>query len=58
MPADVVDYQIFGEEMQFVEIELDPGESAIAEVMRAMAVRRDRLGSVRTAGPPKGQRGS
>lgn len=31
MAADVVDYQIFGEEMQFVEIELDPGESAIAE---------------------------
>jgi uncharacterized protein (TIGR00266 family) len=29
--TDVVDYQIFGEEMQFVEVELDPGESAIAE---------------------------
>jgi uncharacterized protein (TIGR00266 family) len=29
--ADVVDYQIYGEEMQFVEVELDPGESAIAE---------------------------
>ena len=26
-----VDYQIFGEEMQFVEVELDPGESAVAE---------------------------
>ncbi len=26
-----VDYRIFGEEMQFVEVELDPGEGAIAE---------------------------
>ncbi len=26
-----IDYQIFGEEMQYVEIELDPGETAIAE---------------------------
>ncbi len=29
--ADDIDYQIIGQEMQFVEIELDPGESAIAE---------------------------
>jgi len=29
--ADEVDYQIHGHEMQFVEIELDPGESAVAE---------------------------
>jgi uncharacterized protein (TIGR00266 family) len=29
--ADVVDYRIHGEDMQFVEIELDPGESAVAE---------------------------
>ncbi len=26
-----IDYKIFGEEMQFVEIELDPGETVIAE---------------------------
>lgn len=26
-----IDYKIFGEEMQFVEVELDPNESAIAE---------------------------
>src|SRR5687767_9332510 len=26
-----IDYKIYGEEMQFVEIELDPGETAIAE---------------------------
>ncbi|MNV14381.1 hypothetical protein D3C71_1050660 [compost metagenome] len=29
--ADDIDFKIFGQEMQFVEIELDPGESAIAE---------------------------
>ena len=29
--ADAIDYRIYGEDMQFVEIELDPGESAIAE---------------------------
>ncbi|TNE62797.1 MAG: TIGR00266 family protein [Alphaproteobacteria bacterium] len=29
--ADDVDYEVRGHEMQFVEIELDPGESAIAE---------------------------
>lgn len=29
--ADEVDYKIIGSEMQFVEIELDPGESAVAE---------------------------
>ncbi len=29
--ADVIDYKIFGEDMQFVEVELDPGESAVAE---------------------------
>ena len=26
----VVDYRIVGNEMQFVEVELDPGESAVA----------------------------
>jgi uncharacterized protein (TIGR00266 family) len=29
--ADEIDYTIFGSEMQFVEVELDPGESAVAE---------------------------
>lgn len=29
--AHEIDYKIFGSEMQFVEIELDPGESVIAE---------------------------
>ncbi|MFN7277870.1 MAG: AIM24 family protein, partial [Betaproteobacteria bacterium] len=31
MAADVIDYEIFGSEMQYVEIELDPGEAAIGE---------------------------
>lgn len=29
--AEEIDYQIFGDDMQLVEIELDPGESVIAE---------------------------
>ena len=29
--SDEIDYRIFGSDMQFVELELDPGESAIAE---------------------------
>lgn len=29
--SDEIDFKIYGSEMQFVEIELDPGESAIAE---------------------------
>ncbi|MDO9081408.1 MAG: TIGR00266 family protein [Desulfuromonadales bacterium] len=31
MAMDVVDYEIFGNEMQYVEVELDPGEAAIGE---------------------------
>ena len=30
--ADVIDYKIYGEEMQVVEVELDPGEAVRAEV--------------------------
>lgn len=30
--ADVIDYQIFGDDLQLVEIELDPGEGVQAEV--------------------------
>jgi uncharacterized protein (AIM24 family) len=29
--AHEIDYTVYGDEMQFVEIELDPGESVIAE---------------------------
>jgi len=31
MRAHEVDYRIHGDDMQFVEVELDPGESAVAE---------------------------
>jgi uncharacterized protein (TIGR00266 family) len=31
MAMDVVDYEIFGDDMQYVEIELDPGEAAVGE---------------------------
>ena len=32
MPAmHEVDYKIFGDDMQFVEVELDPGEATVAE---------------------------
>src|SRR5256885_12729201 len=31
MGMDVVDYEIKGSEMQFVEVELDPGEAAVGE---------------------------
>ena len=30
--ADVIDYKIFGDDMQIVEIELDPGEGVRAEI--------------------------
>ena len=33
-----VDYQIWGDDLQFVEIELDPGESVIAEAGAMMYV--------------------
>lgn len=29
--ADEIDYEIFGEDIQYIEIELDPGESAVSE---------------------------
>ena len=28
---DIIDYEIFGDDMQYVEIELDPGEAAVGE---------------------------
>ncbi|MBU0512599.1 MAG: AIM24 family protein, partial [Chloroflexi bacterium] len=30
--ADVIDYKIFGDDLQLVEVELDPGEGVRAEV--------------------------
>jgi uncharacterized protein (AIM24 family) len=35
---DVVDYQIKGAEMQFVEVELDPGEAAVGEAGSLMCM--------------------
>ncbi len=31
MSMDVIDFEIFGESMQYVEVELDPGEAAVGE---------------------------
>ncbi|MCA9150478.1 MAG: AIM24 family protein, partial [Planctomycetales bacterium] len=31
LTSDEIDFTIFGEDMQYVEVELDPGESAVAE---------------------------
>lgn len=31
MSMDVIDYKIYGDDMQYVEIELDPGEAAVGE---------------------------
>lgn len=41
MAMDVVDYEIFGEDMQYVEIELDPGEAAIGEAGAMMYMEAD-----------------
>ncbi|MBK6865042.1 MAG: TIGR00266 family protein [Ideonella sp.] len=38
MAMDVVDYQIKGAEMQFVEVELDPGEAAVGEAGSLMCM--------------------
>jgi uncharacterized protein (TIGR00266 family) len=38
MTMDVIDFKIFGSEMQYVEIELDPGEAAIGEAGSMMYV--------------------
>ena len=41
MAMDVIDYEIVGNEMQFVEIELDPGEAAIGEAGAMMMMHND-----------------
>lgn len=30
--ADIIDYKVYGEEMQMVEVELDPGEVVRGEI--------------------------
>ncbi len=57
--ADEIDYEITGSEMQFVEIELDPGESAIAEAgamlyMTAGITMETIFGDGRRSGKPQG----
>ncbi len=39
--ADVIDYKIFGDDMQLVEIELDPGEAVRAEAGAMMYMEKD-----------------
>jgi len=39
--AHDIDFEIFGDDMQFVEIELDPGETAIAEAGAMMYMEQD-----------------
>jgi uncharacterized protein (TIGR00266 family) len=41
MAMDVVDYEVKGNEMQFVEVELDPGEAAIGEAGSMMFMESD-----------------
>ena len=41
MGMDAIDYRLHGEDMQFVEIELDPGEAAIGEGVVVEIIRGD-----------------
>lgn len=41
MAADVIDYQIYGDDMQVVEVELDPGEGVRAEAGTMMYMDQD-----------------
>ncbi|MFC4347852.1 TIGR00266 family protein [Kordiimonas lipolytica] len=54
MIADDVDFEIKGHEMQFVEVELDPGESAIAEA-GAMMFKDQHIGMSAVFGDGSGQ---
>ena len=54
--ADDIDYEIKGQELQFVEIELDPGESAVAEA-GAMVWKDASVGMTTVFGSGSGQDG-
>lgn len=56
MPAHDVDYKIHGDDMQFVEVELDPGESAVAEA-GAMMYMSGPIGMQTIFGDGSGQQG-
>jgi uncharacterized protein (TIGR00266 family) len=51
---DVVDFEIFGDDMQYVEIELDPGEAAIGEA-GAMLMMQDGIELDTVFGDASGQ---
>ncbi|HTI40192.1 MAG TPA: TIGR00266 family protein [Vicinamibacterales bacterium] len=57
MPAHEVDYKILGDDMQFVEVELDPGESAVAEA-GAMMYMSGPIGMQTIFGDGSGQQAS
>ena len=40
-PADVIDYKINGEELQYIEITLDPGEACVSESGAMLYVEND-----------------
>ena len=54
--ADDIDFEIKGHELQFVEIELDPGESAVAEA-GAMVWKDAAVGMTTVFGDGSGQQG-
>ncbi|MEA3014402.1 MAG: hypothetical protein QOD42_2947 [Sphingomonadales bacterium] len=54
--ADDVDFEIKGQELQFVEVELDPGESAVAEA-GAMVWKDASIGMTTVFGNGAGQEG-
>jgi hypothetical protein len=54
--ADDIDFEIKGHELQFVEIELDPGESAVAEA-GAMVWKDASIGMTTVFGDGGGQQG-
>ncbi len=56
MSMDVIDYEIFGNEMQFVEIELDPNEAAIGEA-GSMMYMEDGIGMDTVFGDGSAQQG-
>ncbi len=39
--ADIIDYKIYGEDLQLVEVELDPGEGVRAEVGAMVYMEQD-----------------
>ncbi|HYH02221.1 MAG TPA: TIGR00266 family protein [Bacillota bacterium] len=48
--ADMIEYQIFGDDMQLVEVELDPGEGVRAEVGAMMMMEDDIVMQTSTGG--------